>query len=65
MKVYDPLPDFNCNDPQPFPIPRGSRKILGGGRVHATSPQPEDGFIAQEKRAAHWLGIWERFWSGT
>lgn len=20
--AYDPLPDFNCNDPAPFPIPR-------------------------------------------
>lgn len=22
MRVYDPLPDFNCNDPTPFKIPR-------------------------------------------
>lgn len=24
-RIYDPLPDFNCNDPQPVAIPRASR----------------------------------------
>lgn len=22
MKAYDPIPNFNCNDPYPAPIPR-------------------------------------------
>lgn len=22
MRAFDPLPNFNCNDPTPFPIPR-------------------------------------------
>lgn len=41
-----------------------SRKNLGRGEVHAT-PQPSSHcFMSQEERAAHWLKVWERFWSG-
>lgn len=39
MGAYDALPDFNCNDPQPFAIPRPRvsifRRVVAWGGVIA------------------------------
>lgn len=45
--IYDPIPDFNCNDPTPAPIPRKPSWI---GRIFRRTPK-------METREEHWRKV--------